>query len=213
MIRPSVESLHESGQYQLLESIRLDEMGQFISKQFAPASSATVPIGRKILVLGSLGIAGAVVGYLFGTALIKEANAGWQALAAVPFSLLILLPLHEAIHAIVFRLLGAQKVGFGWEPKGLMVYAYAQKFVLTLRENTRIALMPFLVLTPALLLGIALVPEYRVLLALSLVLHTFACMGDFALVRYARRNKARAIYLYDDVEGEKRSYFFEKITQ
>ncbi len=210
-LRPTVDALHQSGQYRLLESFHLDEMGQFIVRQFAnPNPEVPVPGWRKWAVPLVLGLAGAGFGYWVGAGLVRGTN-GWQALAAIPAFLLILLPIHEAIHALVFKALGARRVGFGWIPKGLMVYAYAQKFVLTLRENSLVAAMPFLVITTLLAGALFLLPGYRPFLWGSLALHSFACVGDLALIRYARRNQGRAIYLYDDVEGEKRSYFFEKI--
>lgn len=210
--RPSVEVLHHSGQYRLLESFHLDEMAQFIARQFAnPNPEVSVPGWRKWAMLLVLGLGGGAFGYWLGAGLV-QGNSGWQVLAVLPTFLLILLPLHEAIHALVFRALGAGRVGFGWNPKSLMVYAYAQKYVLTLRENSLVALMPFVVITALLVGAIGILPGYRLFLWGCLSLHSFACAGDLALILYARRNQGRAIFLYDDVEGEKRSYFFEKIA-
>lgn len=210
-MKPTVDTLHQSGQYRLLESFHLNEMAQFITRQFAsPKPEVPVPGWRKWAVPLVLGLGGAGFGYWVGAGLVRG-NSGWQVLAALPFFVLILLPVHEAIHALVFKALGAQRVGFGWIPKGLMVYAYAQKFVLTLRENSLVAAMPFVVITALLTGALVLLPEYRPFLWGSLALHSFGCVGDLALILYARRNRGRAIYLYDDVEGEKRSYFFEKI--
>lgn len=207
--RPTVDVLHQSGQYRLLESFHLDEMAQFITRQFAKPD-APVPGWRKWAVPLVLGLGGAAFGYQVGLGIVRD-NIGWQLLAVLPFFVLILLPIHEAIHALTFKALGARRVGFGWIPKRLMVYAYAQKFVLTLRENSLVAITPFVVITALLAGALVLLPGYRPFLWGSLGLHTFACLGDLALILYARRNKARDIYLYDDIEGEKRSYFFEKI--
>ncbi len=90
-----------------------------------------------------------------------------------------------------------------------MVYAYAQHFVMTLRELALVAVMPFLLITSALVLAWLVRPAYGTVWGTLLLLHTLGCVGDFALIRYYYKNRRRTMYTYDDVEGERRSYFFE----
>jgi hypothetical protein len=160
----------------------------------------------------SLGTIGAVFGWLVGSAFFSDQQLlapGWQLVLVVVGFLLFWLPLHEAIHALFFKLLGAPQVGFGYARKGMMVYAYAQRFVMTLRENALVAAMPFLINTILLIILIIRVPGLQLVWGLTLLLHTLGCVGDFILVLYAWKNRHRTIHTYDDLE-EKRTYFFEK---
>jgi hypothetical protein len=95
----------------------------------------------------------------------------------------------------------------------MIVYAYAQKFVMTLRENSWVAAMPFIVITISLVILWYLFPQWQLFWGTSLFLHTSACIGDFILIQYYLKNKNYLIYTYDDIEGEKRSYFFKEVRQ
>ena len=44
----------------------------------------------------------------------------------------------------------------------------------------------------------------------GVVIGETAIIGDFALIRYALKNKHRQIFTYDDLLKEKKTYFFEK---
>lgn len=217
MPRPTVDQLHHSGRFSLLESFHIDEMTLFIFRELGmkPPQAGTKErprlTVRSVVVFLLMAGVGGVVGYFLGHWLkgpTSGASGFWQLLAVLPL-LLVLLVVHEGIHALVFLGLGARDVGFGYSRKGLMVYAYSQRFVMTLRENALVAAMPFLVLTTGLALALVLLPEYRILLGLTLLLHTFGCLGDFALIRHWWKVRHRAMYTYDDLT-EKRTYFFEE---
>jgi hypothetical protein len=218
MPRPTVHNLHESGHYHLVESFTIDEMAQFLIREAGMKTHTTARARAKkssgfLLTIVLLGI-GAGFGYLvspaFGVIGSGQALApGWQLLLAMVAFFVFWLPLHEAIHALFFKLLGAPSVGFGYTPKGMMVYAYSQRFVMTLRENAFVAAMPFVIITLLLILLLLLVPELSFAWGFTLVVHTLGCIGDFILIRHAWKNRHRAMYTYDDL-NEKRTYFFEK---
>ena len=92
-----------------------------------------------------------------------------------------------------------------------MVYAYSQNFPATMREVAIVAGMPFLVITTGLIIGWVVLPAYPVFWGFSLLMHTLGCLGDFALIMYHRKNRYRTIYTYDDMEGERKTYFFEEV--
>lgn len=217
-MRPTVHELHNSGQYVLIESFSIDEMNQFVVRELGLTPVSDQQPGPRTwkrwlfpLVMGALG---AVTGY-YGVTLLKgSSSAGvsvlWQLGAAV-IGLFVLLPIHELIHGLAFNYVGAPKVGYGYSLKGLMVYAYSHLFPTTMREVALVAIMPFVVITGGLVIGWGVWPDYKVVWAILLLIHTSACIGDFALVKYYRRNRYRTIYTYDDVEVERRSYFFAEV--
>jgi Putative zincin peptidase len=214
MRKPSIEELHNPNFFSLVESFKIDEMMLFLMKELGrkPAvfPKSRAPITRKMIRIVLLSLIGAFLGYFIGSQMGKLKIPFIQILWALGFMILVLLPIHEGIHAIVFKLLGAKKVGFGWTPKTLMVYAYSQKFVMTLKENAIVAIMPFLLISIALLSAIWAIPNYKILFISSMILHTYGCLGDFILINYYLKNRDRQMFTYDDLEGENMTYFFEK---
>jgi hypothetical protein len=216
-MKPSIEELHHSPDYELIESFHIDEMGQFLARELGMkqpnATSSKPKLNTKTILffLVLVGIGG-LVGWAIGKNLKSgEVDHGFDQLGLAFLScFVILIPIHELIHALVFKVIGAEKVGFGWSTKSMIVYAYAQKFIMTLRENSWVAAMPFIVITLGLSLLWYLYPEWPFFWGTNLFLHTTACMGDFILIRYFFKNKQSLIYTYDDIEGEKRSYFFRE---
>lgn len=227
-MKPTVEQLHNADRYELIDSFRIDEMAQFLTRElgFDRKEASQKPTPKKwiswVLILG-LALGGAFIGYFLGAAFVEEsskvdetvrtANAtkidtimGQFGFAFLAF--FILLPIHEVIHAAVFKYYGATTVGFGGSWKSMIVYAYAHKFVHSGRELAWVAAMPFLVITTMLSLAWIVWPQYGILFGTTLFIHTTACVGDFVLINYQYKNRHRQIYTYDDLKEEQRSYFF-----
>ncbi|GAB3491260.1 hypothetical protein GCM10027341_04020 [Spirosoma knui] len=220
-MRPTVHDLHHSGRYVLIESFGIDEMNQFVLRELGmtpPSAEKPRMRGLKtwLFILVML-LAGGLVGYVGSPLLISQARQGgglsivWQ-LGAGIFGLFVLLPIHEFIHGLAFKSIGAPHVGYGYSLKSLMVYAYSQLFPATMREVAFVAIMPFLVITLGLVTGMAVWPAYTLFWIVLIIVHISACLGDFALIRYYLKNRDRVIYTYDDVENERRSYFFTPVT-
>ncbi|MEA5426066.1 DUF3267 domain-containing protein [Arcicella lustrica] len=209
MKKPSIDELHNPNHFSLVESFKIDEMMTFLMKELG-ANSTKPKTGNKIMRIVLIGMVGAVVGYFIGKQIGKFKLDSWQFLEAFGLLIFVLLPIHEGIHGFVFKILGAEKVGFGWTPKTLMVYAYAQKFVMSLKENAIVAVMPFLVITLALLVAFFAVPEYKTLVVSTFILHTYGCLGDFILIKYYFKYRHKQMFTYDDIDEAGMTYFFEK---
>lgn len=222
MAKPSITELHHSGKYALVESFNVDDMGEFLAREAGlPVVSDSQSLkyqSRKgrfwFWVILSV-LIGGYVGYYISTTgnstpTFQVVGFLKKAFLSIPFLLLIILPLHEGIHALFFKIIGARDIGFGYSLKGMMVYAYTHRFVMTLKENAMVAIMPFLIITP-LLVGMAILfPNWSSFWLFTLFFHTFGCMGDFIMVRYFLRRRHQRFYTYDDII-QKRSYFFSKI--
>lgn len=219
-MKPTIEQLYAPEQYRLIESFRIDEINAFVLRELGlPTRNTTTGkrqpnkwlAGISIVLLAGLG---GVMGFELATLLKAGGTGSWGVLGQGLIGLagfFGLLPIHEVIHGLFFRQMGAEKVGYGGSLKSLMVYAYAQHFVMTLRELALVAVMPFLLITTALGLVWAIWPMYKIIWIVMLVLHTLGCVGDFVLIRYYYKNRRRSLYTYDDIEGEQRSYFFEAV--
>ena len=230
-MKPTIEDLHESGQYRLVESFKIDDMTQFLARELGmvPANKSGIDQVtpkttsqnlkkwvRFALIMGlSVGI-----GWLIGitiTKLVRSTGIGTLAGGSTQFLLgllafIPLISLHEFIHGIFFKRIGAPSVGYGWSWKGMMAYAYAQNYVMNLREVAYVAVMPFLFITTALLIAWSIWPQFGVAWATLLFRHTFGCIGDFVLINFWRKNQHRQMFTYDDIETENRTYFFERVS-
>ena len=88
--------------------------------------------------------------------------------------------------------------------------AIADKFVTNKREFIIVALAPFLVISLALLITSSLTGEvWEVTLFTTLMIHTIACAGDFALLSYFEFNRKKEVVTYDEKEN-KVSFFYVK---
>lgn len=222
MAKPTVTELHHSGKYALVESFNVDEMGKFLAREAGLPDindSQSLKFQSRsvkfwVLILASI-IIGGYAGYYISdtghaTATFQVTSVIKKAFLSIPFLLLIVLPIHEGIHALFFRLIGAKEVGFGYSLKSVMVYAYAHRFVMTLKENALVAIMPFAIITPLLACMVVLFPEWAGFWLFTLLFHTFGSVGDFIMVRYFLRRRHQPFFTYDDII-QKRSYFFTKI--
>ena len=215
-MNPTIEELHQPEKFELIEALHVDQMGQFLMREIGMSGTKAgtkpkmnwVGIGAAMALGGVCGFIGYKFGANLATGGILDYNPGVQLGAALLLMFVVLLPVHEAIHMVVFKQLGAKNVGFGWSKKSLIVYAYAQKFVMTLQQNAYVAIMPFVVISLALAIGWLVAPQWSFFWGCALFLHTTACVGDFILIRYYFKNKPNTLYTYDDIEGKKMSYFF-----
>ncbi|MCY7356108.1 MAG: DUF3267 domain-containing protein, partial [Rudanella sp.] len=157
-MKPTIEQLHNPDRYDLIDSFRISEMMVFLRRELGfsqPSEQKPQKLAKKgawVFLLG-LAIGGGFVGYLLGSGLagVVKDNAATQSssismlkqVGLAFLSFVVLLPIHEVIHAAVLKYYGATNVGFGGSWKSMIMYAYAQKFVHSGRELAWIAVMPF----------------------------------------------------------------------
>ncbi len=121
---------------------------------------------------------------------------------------LVLIPFHEAIHALAYKSLGAKQTSFDANLKRFYFLAIADKFVTSRREFIIVALAPFISISLGLLIVSCLSGEgWKVTLFTTLSIHSLACSGDFALLSYFEFNNNKEIVTYDDKKN-KISFFY-----
>lgn len=124
---------------------------------------------------------------------------------------LVLVPIHELLHAIPFRLTGAKKIRIGMDLKQYMFYVTAHRHVVNSKQFRWIGYTPFTVISLGILLLILFVPGlWKWSLSLLLLVHSTMCAGDFAMMNFFRLNRKKKIYTWDDAE-KKIAYFYEEI--
>jgi hypothetical protein len=126
---------------------------------------------------------------------------------------LAFIPIHELLHWVAYKLVGAQKVSFQANFKKLYFLTVANKFVTNSSEFRLVATLPFLSATLLAIFAIAFSGVYwSITWIVFLLIHNFFCGGDFILLNFMENNRKQGIITYDDTE-KKVSYFFLKNQQ
>ena len=135
----------------------------------------------------------------------------WQLFLGFILYPILLVPVHEGIHGLVYLLEGATKIKFGADLKQYIFYVTADHFVLDRNSFYRLAFTPFIILSLALAAGsIFIQPPYSWGFSLCLLAHGTMCIGDFALASLFAEYPEKEIYTYDQT-SDKTSFFYEKI--
>lgn len=123
---------------------------------------------------------------------------------------LLLLPVHEHVHAFAYRLAGATDVSVHYQLRTLTAYCVADRSVVGGAAFVFVCLAP-LVAIDALLAGAMLFAPaggpWPLLLGGALLFHTGAASGDVALANLVWRCRGSRLWTYDDT-GARVSRFF-----
>jgi hypothetical protein len=96
----------------------------------------------------------------------------------------VILPLHELLHAAAYRLVGARDIRWDYSMRMLAVWVIAHRFVAGTRAFLMVAFAPFVVLNAALIAGAIAFPKIAVLLLFVLLWHIHGTAGDWALLNF-----------------------------
>lgn len=129
---------------------------------------------------------------------------------ALVFSFVVVLPVHEFLHAAAYKAQGAPRVQFGGSWRKLYAYAIAPDFVIGRRDFLHVALLPSLAINGALLVLLVAAPALSTLWAPLLLIHISMAGGDWALLNYLWIHRRHDLYTYDTPSGG-HSYFYEQI--
>ncbi len=196
------EDLNKNG-YQLFEQLRHSEIGLFIRPYLFKKNRAIY----FYWIFNFLVWAGIIISiFTCSISLVKS----FDFFALGILGMLPLIPIHELIHGLFYKLAGAPSVQYKANFKKFIFYAMADKFITDQKNFVRLALAPFIIINSILIISIFLCTGIiSFLLAGILFIHTAGCAGDFALVSYFIENDGRNLVTYDDVsKGE--SYFYKK---
>ena len=108
--------------------------------------------------------------------------------------------LHEAIHALAYRYVGARHVSWGANPRKFQFYVLADGEVLDYRRFRIVALAPAVAITVLALAGMAVCynqPLFYSFLAV-LGLHGLCCAGDFGLLCVFQNYGEQSVLTFDD---------------
>jgi len=110
-----------------------------------------------------------------------------------------LVPIHELIHGIAYKGLGAPRTSYAMNLPKFYFLAMADRFVANRREFRIVALAPFMTITlvGAVVFAMADLPVRFMVLGMVMT-HTAFCSGDFGLLSYFEYHAHRDPVTYDD---------------
>lgn len=133
---------------------------------------------------------------------------GWLAYGFA--STLLLIPIHECIHALAYRMMGAKHTSFDANIRKFYFLAMADQFVSSRREFQFVALAPFVLISLLLLFAMMIVPvNWQLMISGVLFMHTACCSGDFGMLCYFEVHREKELVTYDDRKAGQ-TYFFAR---
>lgn len=198
----------ENKGYQVIAELNIKDMAPFIMEWIALNNIFT-----RLFKIG-IGLSLAIIVWAFHYNMNLEAPIGigksfLQFLGGIGLSLL-LIPIHEALHGLAYKIKGASKVTYGANLSKMMFYAAADKYVVNEEEFKFVALTPFVIITFGLLISFLLLPiKLKMICAGILFFHTQACIGDFGMLSFFSSQKFKEVVTFDDLESNT-AYFYGK---
>jgi hypothetical protein len=189
--------------FELLDELHYDDLLSFAARYFFDKTSWITRLHHalSLIVLGAI-IATIVMRGIHWLTALSQFLLGFIVMFAV------VLPLHEGLHAIAYRLAGARNIRWKIIWRYLAAYVVAERFVATRGVFHFVALAPFVVITP-LAIGLAVAfPTWSVLWLTVLLWHTAGVSGDWALLNYYWLHRDREIYTWDE---DGKSFFFARV--
>jgi len=205
--KPTIEDLEDVSSYEKILTLSYNDIAPFVIRSLRSFSFPmtlmwivmTVSMFLVIWHWPGLRIVSANPRILTGLA------AG---LMAIP---LLLVPVHEGLHLIPYRLGGAKDIRLGTDLRQGIIYVTAHRFVADRRLYSLVALAPFVIVTAGLLIIILLCqPWWKWILSLTLLAHTTMCAGDAALIGFLKNYSHRRVFTWDDADAMEAYFFAEK---
>ncbi|MEO8517174.1 MAG: DUF3267 domain-containing protein [Flavobacterium sp.] len=200
-MKTTVEELAKS-EFKLLNAYGPEEVKPFIQSFLKKWTKSTkFYVATSILTL--LIILGAII-------LNKQSGFAFLYLLLGCIFAICLIPFHELLHLLAYRILGAKKTSFKSNFRKFYFIAIADKFVANRKEFQVVVLAPFVFITIVLLFLLVILHSLWLFSILgTLFIHTIICSGDFALLSFLEYNSTNEIVTFTDEEKET-IYFYEK---
>jgi hypothetical protein len=205
MKRLAPKALLDTSRFEMIAVLTGDERFAFLRHYFWNVPSAVTRTHH----LCSMGMVASVV---ISAASDQLGIVAWLSGIAVGAGAAIVVgvPLHEAIHGLAYRALGARDIRWTVSIRARIATVSAHRFVVSRPEVMFVAASPWVVITGLLCVASARTPWLRPAVMTAMMMNHFASRGDWAYLSYFWRTRGRAIYAFEDVEAQKSWFFASK---
>lgn len=189
-------------EYRLLAVLSHPRLAEFVIHYFFRRGSWLTRLHHALS--GLLVVFAILIAYRQGMSFLDGLSAFGLAFLTL---FLVILPLHEALHALAYRMVGARDIRWDGSWRMLAVWVIAHRFVAGARAFVFVALAPTVVLN-AIIIVVAMVwPALAVYCLFLLLWHHHGASGDWSLMNFIWLHRAEDVWTYDDAET-KESFFF-----
>jgi hypothetical protein len=205
--KPTIEELEQETAYEKVLTLSYNDLAPFVINNL---KSLNLPIILTWSVMtGSLAM---TIIFWPGVRYSMENPGLFEGLAygllLIP---LLLVPVHELLHLIPYRLAGAKDIRVGADLRQGIIYVTAHRFVAGRKLFSLVGFTPFILISTGLIITILLcTPWLKWILSLSLFVHTTMCAGDAVLIGFMRGFRHRKVFTWDDAESMKAYFYAEK---
>lgn len=134
---------------------------------------------------------------MFTTLPFRLLPATGRALAGA-FMFILLIPFHELLHGIAYKITGARKVSYGYDLKQFVFYALADRHVVGTKAFYLVAFTPFVVITAMMIRLIDTSESINIFIWWSMLMfHSWGCIGDFAMASWFYIHRKQQPLTYD----------------
>jgi len=135
-----------------------------------------------------------------------------QSLTGIFSGSILVIPVHELLHGIAYRIIGAREIRFGADLQQFIFFVTADRYPVSGRELYFLAMTPFVIINLATIaVTILWFPQGVLFSAFFLLSHNIMCIGDFAMVNCVLQRAPHRVFTFDEIENRK-SYFYEEVT-
>lgn len=209
MTNPDPGTLQSDPSYLLIQRLDFAEVVPFVLEQIK--QRGFFQYLYFVLCFGMLGviIALSITGLLDHSLTWKRLLI--QALTGTVCGSILIIPIHELLHGLAYRILGAKKIIFGADPGQMIFYVTADRYTVSGKQIHLLTFTPFLIINIlTLLISFLLFRESLLFSAFFLLSHNMMCIGDFAISGFVSREKGK-VFTFD--EPEKKMSYFYKMTE
>ena len=188
--------------FALLAEMRHASLAEFVIEYFLRKATWLTRLhhAMSLLTLGAIVFTAIATGRT-----LNQCMAGF--FLAVLALAVVILPIHELLHAVAYRLAGARDIRWDYSLRMAAVWVVAHRFVATTKPFIFVALAPFVVINALLIIGAIVFPKVAVFLLFLLLWHLHGAIGDWSLLNFIWIHRQRGFWTYDDAETGT-SYFY-----
>ena len=203
------EQLKDQERFDLIKTLSHDKIIQFVMNELRKLRWPMVIFYGINIILLSMIIAFSLTNIIHSYI---SWGLYWQFLLLGIFSgMILVIPVHELLHGLAYKLAGASKVKFGADIRQMLFYASAPSFVAGKKVFFMVAFFPFVIINLVFLSGILLgSPPVQWASLVALFIHTTMCIGDFAMVNFFAAYPGKKVYTYDNAETRTSFFYLKK---
>ncbi len=206
-----IADLEDTEQYTLLNTLQHSDIKEFVVRELEPhALWARIANMYQIGGLLAFMLAGFRAFMPFFAQ--KESIFLTYFLYGTAFSFTVLIVLHELIHALAYKTIGAHNISYGVQLKKFLFHVQANQQVLNYNNMKIVALAPAVVVAVITIVGMAIFYQHPLFFSFAAVfgLHSLFCAGDMGILSYFENRKDKEILTYDDKKNDCSFFYLKK---